>query len=57
MQRRAKIALLLASVPMAVWGRNGLLGVFSPRYADNNVYLAYVEPGDYGGGLYHLTPQ
>ncbi|HKP66850.1 MAG TPA: PQQ-dependent sugar dehydrogenase [Casimicrobiaceae bacterium] len=33
--------------------QNGMLGVFlSPRYAtDHNVYLTYVEPGDYGGSL------
>ena len=33
--------------------QNGMLGVFlSPHYAtDHNVYLTYVEPGDYGGGL------
>ncbi|HET6587726.1 MAG TPA: PQQ-dependent sugar dehydrogenase, partial [Oleiagrimonas sp.] len=44
----------LAGVP-ASWyqGQNGMLGVFlSPHYAtDHNVYLTYVEPGDYGGGL------
>jgi len=36
-----------------VEGQNGMLGVFlSPHYAtDHNVYLTYVEPGDYGGGL------
>ena len=34
-------------------GQNGLLGVFlSPHYAtDQNVYLTYAEPGEYGGGL------
>jgi glucose/arabinose dehydrogenase len=34
-------------------GQNGMLGVFlSPHYArDHNVYLTYVAPGDYGGGL------
>jgi glucose/arabinose dehydrogenase len=34
-------------------GQNGMLGVFlSPDYAtDRNVYLTYVEPGDYGGAL------
>ena len=34
-------------------GQNGMLGVFlSPRYAtDHDVYLTYVEPGDYGGAL------
>ena len=39
--------------PVFHQGQNGLLGVFiSPRYAtDHGVYLTYVEPGDYGGGL------
>jgi len=34
-------------------GQNGMLGVFlSPHYAtDHSIYLTYVEPGDYGGGL------
>src|SRR5262249_10461335 len=34
-------------------GQNGMLGVFvSPRYASNqSIYLTYVEPGEYGGGL------
>ncbi|MDF3983301.1 PQQ-dependent sugar dehydrogenase [Luteibacter sp. PPL201] len=34
-------------------GQNGMLGVFlSPHYAtDHNVYLTYVAPGQYGGGL------
>jgi glucose/arabinose dehydrogenase len=34
-------------------GQNGMLGVFvSPHYArDHNVYLTYVAPGEYGGGL------
>jgi glucose/arabinose dehydrogenase len=34
-------------------GQNGMLGVFlSPHYAtDHNVYLTYVEPGNYGGAL------
>jgi glucose/arabinose dehydrogenase len=44
----------LKGVP-ASWfqGQNGMLGVFvSPHYAkDHNVYLTYVAPGDYGGGL------
>lgn len=33
--------------------QNGMLGVFlSPHYAkDHSVYLTYVEPGAYGGGL------
>src|SRR6185437_371224 len=39
--------------PSYVEGQDGMLGVFlSPHYAtDHNVYLAYVEPGDYGGGV------
>ena len=39
----------------AVWwqGQSGMLGVYlSPTFAtDQNVYLTYSEPGDYGGGL------
>jgi glucose/arabinose dehydrogenase len=44
----------VANTPPVYWqGQNGMLGVFvSPRYAtDQSVYLTYVEPGDYGGGL------
>jgi aldose sugar dehydrogenase len=39
--------------PVYFQGQNGMLGVFlSPHYAtDKNIYLTYVEPGDYGGGL------
>jgi glucose/arabinose dehydrogenase len=40
--------------PPVYWqGQNGMLGVFlSPHYAtDHKIYLTYVEPGDYGGGL------
>ena len=39
--------------PSYVQGQNGMLGVYlSPHYAtDRAVYLTYVEPGDYGGGL------
>ncbi len=39
--------------PVYYEGQNGMLGVFlSPHYAtDHNVYLTYVEPGDYGGSL------
>src|SRR6202050_4592006 len=39
--------------PVYYQGQNGMLGVFlSPHYAtDNYVYLTYVEPGEYGGGL------
>jgi len=44
----------VSGVPPSYYqGQNGMLGVFlSPHYAtDHNVYLTYVEPGDYGGGL------
>ena len=44
----------VAGVPPVYYqGQNGMLGVYlSPHYAtDHNVYLTYVEPGDYGGGL------
>jgi glucose/arabinose dehydrogenase len=44
----------VANTPPVFWqGQNGMLGVFvSPRYAtDQSIYLTYVEPGDYGGGL------
>jgi glucose/arabinose dehydrogenase len=39
--------------PVFYQGQNGMLGVFlSPHYeTDHNVYLTYVEPGEYGGGL------
>lgn len=39
--------------PSYYQGQNGMLGVYlSPHYAnDHNVYLTYVEPGGYGGGL------
>ena len=39
--------------PSYYQGQNGMLGVFlSPHYTtDHNVYLTYVEPGEYGGGL------
>jgi glucose/arabinose dehydrogenase len=34
-------------------GQNGMQGIFlSPHYAtDHNIYITYVEPGDYGGGF------
>jgi glucose/arabinose dehydrogenase len=44
----------IAGVPPVYYqGQNGMLGVFlSPHYAtDHNVYLTYVEPGAYGGGV------
>ena len=46
--------ILVGNTPPVYWqGQNGMLGVFvSPRYAtDQSIYLTYVEPGDYGGGL------
>jgi glucose/arabinose dehydrogenase len=46
--------ILVANTPPVYWqGQNGMLGVFlSPHYAtDQSIYLTYVEPGDYGGGL------
>src|SRR5262245_14609801 len=45
---------LVANTPSVYWqGQNGMLGVYlSPTYAtDQRIYLTYVEPGDYGGGL------
>src|SRR6204780_588644 len=44
----------VANTPPVYWqGQNGMMGVFlSPHYAsDQSIYLTYVEPGDYGGGL------
>ena len=44
----------VAGTPPVYWqGQNGMLGVFvSPHYStDQSIYLTYVEPGDYGGGL------
>src|SRR6202049_2510538 len=44
----------VGNTPPVYWqGQNGMLGVFvSPHYAtDHSIYLTYVEPGDYGGGL------
>lgn len=51
-QQGEKIAV--SNTPSVYWqGQNGMLGVFlSPHYAtDQSIYLTYVEPGDYGGGL------
>jgi aldose sugar dehydrogenase len=44
----------LGGTPAVWWsGQSGMLGVYlSPNYAtDQNIYLTYSEPGDYGGGL------
>ena len=44
----------VAGTPPVYWsGQSGMFGVFlSPQYAtDQNIYLTYSEPGDYGGGL------
>src|SRR5271163_4844593 len=48
-----KIAVVANTPPVYWQGQNGMLGVFlSPHYAtDQSIYLTYVEPGDYGGGL------
>jgi glucose/arabinose dehydrogenase len=48
-----KIAPLVNTPPVYWQGQNGMHGVFiSPSYAtDQRIYLTYVEPGDYGGGL------
>jgi aldose sugar dehydrogenase len=51
-QQGEKVAV--GNTPPVYWqGQNGMLGVFlSPHYAaDQSIYLTYVEPGDYGGGL------
>jgi glucose/arabinose dehydrogenase len=45
---------MVTGTPAVYWqGQDGMLGVFlSPTYAtDQAIYLTYVEPGDYGGGL------
>src|ERR1700686_1639211 len=52
-QQGQKIAAVGNTPPVYWQGQNGMLGVFlSPHYAtDQSIYLTYVEPGDYGGGL------
>src|SRR5690349_18127179 len=43
----------IENTPKVYWqGQNGMMGIFlSPKYAtDHNIYITYVEPGDYGGG-------
>ena len=45
---------MVAGTPPVYWqGQSGMFGVYvSPNYAnDQNIYLTYSEPGDYGGGL------
>ena len=45
---------MVTGTPAVYWqGQSGMLGVYvSPSYAtDQNIYLTYSEPGDYGGGL------
>jgi len=45
---------MVGGSPAVYWsGQSGMLGVYvSPNYAqDQNIYLTYSEPGDYGGGL------
>src|SRR5678815_4883079 len=48
-----KIAPVGGTPPVYWSGQSGMLGVYvSPSYAtDQNIYLTYSEPGDYGGGL------
>ncbi|HEY6330521.1 MAG TPA: PQQ-dependent sugar dehydrogenase [Blastocatellia bacterium] len=48
-----KIAPVNNTPPVYWQGQNGMLGVYlSPNFAtDQTIYLTYVEPGDYGGGL------
>ncbi len=48
-----KIAAVTGTPPVYWSGQSGMLGVYlSPAYAtDQNIYLTYSEPGDYGGGL------
>jgi glucose/arabinose dehydrogenase len=48
-----KIAPLGGTPPVYWSGQSGMLGVYlSPNFAtDQNIYLTYSEPGDYGGGL------
>src|SRR5271154_3421398 len=44
----------VANTPPVYWqGQKGMFGVFlSPHYAtDQSIYITYLEPGDYGGGL------
>src|ERR1700727_1359484 len=44
----------VSGTPAVYWnGQDGMHGVFlSPHFAtDQMVYITYVEPGDYGGGL------
>src|SRR5215475_5808169 len=46
--------IMVGNTPPVYWqGQNGMMGVYlSPTYAaDQRIYLTYVEPGDYGGGL------
>jgi glucose/arabinose dehydrogenase len=52
-QKGEKIAVVTGT-PAVYWqGQSGMLGVYiSPTYAtDQNIYLTYSEPGDYGDGL------
>jgi glucose/arabinose dehydrogenase len=52
-QKGEKISPVAGTPPVYWQGQNGMHGVFlSPHYAtDHSIYLTYVEPGDYGGGL------
>ena len=48
-----KIAVVGGTPPVYWQGQSGMFGIFlSPTYAtDQNVYITYSEPGEYGGGL------
>jgi aldose sugar dehydrogenase len=48
-----KIAEVAGTPEVYYQSQNGMLGVYiSPDYADTqSIYLTYVEPGEYGGGL------
>jgi glucose/arabinose dehydrogenase len=52
-QKGEKISPVGNTPPVYWQGQSGMHGVFlSPHFAtDQNVYLTYAEPGDYGGGL------
>src|SRR4029077_10053831 len=52
--QRGEKKIPVGNTPPVYWqNQNGMLGVYvSPTYAtDQSIYLTYVEPGDYGGGL------
>jgi glucose/arabinose dehydrogenase len=52
-QEGKKISPVFGTPPVYWQGQSGMHGVYlSPHYAtDQNIYLTYAEPGEYGGGL------